>query len=34
MKLRDRWHLLHAVRFVLSVIAFTASIGGLCAITS
>ena len=34
MKLRDRWHLLHAVGFVLSAIAFTASIGGLCARTS
>ena len=26
---RDRWHLLHACRFVLSVVAFGAVIGGL-----
>ena len=28
---RDRWHLLHACRFVLSVVAFGAVIGGLVA---
>ncbi len=28
---RDRWHLLHACRFVLSVVAFSAVIGGLVA---
>jgi len=28
---RDRWHLLHTCRFVLSVVAFSAIIGGLVA---
>jgi hypothetical protein len=26
---RDRWHLLHTIRFVLSVVAFSALIVGL-----
>jgi hypothetical protein len=28
---RDRWHLLHAGRFILSVVAFTSAIGALVA---
>jgi hypothetical protein len=28
---RDRWHRLHAIRLVLSVVAFSAVIAGLCA---
>jgi hypothetical protein len=28
---RDRWHLLHAVRFILSVVAFNSVIGALVA---
>jgi hypothetical protein len=26
---RDRWHNLHTIRFVLSAVAFSATIGGL-----